>query len=513
MASHYDVVVIGMQRAGLVSAALLARSGRRVLVLDHGENAATYRYKGLQLPLCPTLIPALDHSPHLQHLVKVLGIGPMLRKTMRGMRPAYQAILPDRRVDIPGSMEGVTKELAAEFPAFRAPINAFVQRLRALNDDVNSILREFPPVPPANMVERMRIARMRRNKPVLDEIFEDSILLEGVPTDHPLREILLGPFSFFSHLSSTRPTVFQAVRLLSCYFGGAVAFPDRVGGLSRFLWGVAEDAGTETALGSVVGQVELSGRKIVAVHTTAGARYTADYFIANTLSPFHDLLPAGKLQARFTADAQTVRPSAALLVLNLVVKREVIPVGMGEAVFLLNGRRQHRDGDLGDTPLFMRRYPAQTGKPGSSRGRESPPVDERYEILSIAAPAKLTDIRHSPERLASLRASMFERVSRVVPFLSDHIVDTSMPLDTASWDMEEGERRMDPLRAHQFFETQQSDPLWGVAGVQPATIIKNLVRTGCEVVPGLGVEGEYMSGLRAAEVLEKTAGKAWKSVN
>lgn len=505
-----DVIVVGMQRAGLVAAAVLAKAGRDVLVVDNGENAVTYRHKGLQLPLCPTLIPALGHSPCVQQLVRTLGIGHALRTAMTGMRPAYQVILPNRRVDIPGSAAGLVHELGAEFPEYQAVVSSFVERLAAANEEITELLRQGTPMQPSGLKERLWATRVRHQRANLEREFEDSMFLEGVPEDHPLRQILLGPFPFFAHLANRRPTIFQAVRMLSCYFSGAVAFPDRTGGLSRLLLGLAEEAGVRTAPGAVVEELEMSGRRIIALRCAAGKRYAADYFIANTLSPFHELLPAGRNQARFTAAAQAVRPVASLVVQNLVVKREVIPMGMAEAVFLLNGRRQSREDHPEDPPLFVRRYPAQTGAPGTSRGLHSPPVDERYEVLSIAAPARLHDIQHSPERLAGLKALMFERVARLVPYLEEHVVDTSMPLETGDWDSEAGERRIDPLRAHQFFETE-APPAWGVAGLQPHTRIRNLVQTGCEVLPGLGVEGEYISGVRAAEVLCRSAGKRWQT--
>ena len=50
MAQHFDVIVIGGQLAGRIAAGLIARLGRRVLVVDQGESSPTYEDQGWLLP-------------------------------------------------------------------------------------------------------------------------------------------------------------------------------------------------------------------------------------------------------------------------------------------------------------------------------------------------------------------------------------------------------------------------------------------------------------------------------
>ncbi len=504
MSQHFEVVVIGMHRAGLVTAALLAKRGARVLLVDNGESCATYRRKGLRLPLVPSLVPVLDQTPHAKAVIEELALGPQLRTSVLPMQPAFQAVLRDHRIDISGDREVTITELVAEFPDLEDPIRAFFRRLFDLDDELTALLAQNPPLPPANLVERFRARGLVARAARLAAPLAEENLLVGFPPNHPLRDLLLAPLALFGHLPAEAPSVFHAVRLLARYFGGTVRYPDQVGGLTTLLLGAARDAGVEVHRGAVVRQLSLEGRRVTQMLVEDDRMtYSAALFVANTIGPFGDLLPPGKQAARFAAEQQAVRPVGTLLTLNLVVRREVIPVGMAEALLLLDGRRLPRDEDTPDPAVFLRRYPAQRS---AAEGRET--VGER-EVLSVACPALRADVLRSPERRAALEELLYERVSRVVPFLDDYLVDRSLAMDTAGWDIEGQNRRVDPLGVHPFFE-HHGQPLFGITGRPPRTYLKNLMHCGPDVMPGLGAEGDFVAGLAAARTATKLVGGRWR---
>ena len=140
---HFDVAVIGGQVSGLISAALLAKRGRRVLLLDHGENTAYYRRKGLRLPLVPTLVPTLDSAPAVQKVHDELGLGPDLRMSSEPLDPAFQAIMPKHRIDVRVDRAAMLAELSLEFPDLVAPLRHFFERLFQLDDEITAEGRIF----------------------------------------------------------------------------------------------------------------------------------------------------------------------------------------------------------------------------------------------------------------------------------------------------------------------------------------------------------------------------------
>jgi hypothetical protein len=194
------------------------------------------------------------------------------------------------------------------------------------------------------------------------------------------------------------------------------------------------------------------------------------------------------------------------MVLNILAKREVVPAGMAESVFLLNGRQRGRDDDPVDPPLFLRRYPAQRIDGQSSRRVD----DDAHVVFSIACPVRTSEVTRSPGRFQALKAQMASRVARLVPFLNDFIVDTSMASDTSSWDADnDTTRTIDPWSLHPIFEPSEP-PVLGIAIRRDKGFFKNLVRCGRDVIPGLGLEGEYVAALAAVDDVASRAGNQWK---
>ena len=512
MAQHFDIAVIGMQTSGVIAAALMAKRGRRVLLVDNGENSNIYRRNGLCLPLVPNLVPAIEQSAYVQRVHDELGMGPELRATVKILEPVFQAVMPKHRMNIESKREALLTELRYEFPELVQPVETFFTKLSALDDELSAFLNNAPPLPPNTWFERVRYRSAFAKVAHLNEPFETNELLAGIPEDHPVRELLLGPLTFFGHLWGETPTLFHAARLISRYFRGVSTFGDGVGGLARMLLVAAERAGVTVRRGAMVREVHASRRRITELTLEDDRQaHKADYFVANTVTPFHDLLPVEMRHPRFVLEEQTVRPTGSLLVLNLVVKRSVIPCGMANALFLFNGRRSTREDRPVDPPLFVQRFPAQRGELGTVRGR-LPLEDTEHEVLSVSCPVRINDLVRSPERVAAFKTQVIGRMRRVVPFLDDNLVDASLPIDTNSWDLEDenSARRIDPWLLHPIYETGPKQPILGIAVRPLTTYYKNLIHCGRDVVPGLGLEGEYITGSNAANLLQSMAGRKWR---
>lgn len=505
MPQHFDIAVVGAQPSAVIAAALLAKRGRRVILVDHGETATTYGRQGYRLPLVPTLVPQLDSSPPMLKVHDELGLGPELRASTRPLSPAFQAVLPRHRFDVPASTEALVDEVAREFPREAHAVRAFFTRLFAADDDLSALLRDELPVAPGSLVERWQSRSWRGRASSYGTPFDSAAWLAGIAPEHPLHDVLLSPLAFFGYIPADAPSTFHAVRLLGRYFRGVVEFTDRLGGLPAFLLKAARHAGVDVRQNATAAAIAVKGRRLEHLEI-AGDRQpvTADYFVAGTLSPFHDLLPAHAQHPRFAGEEQAVRASGCLLVTNILVDRAVIPCGMGQALLLLNGRRQPRADAPADPPLLCQRFPAALAE----RKDGSRATDGR-EVLSIACPVHTADFEHSPDRLAAMRAQILGRVGRVVPFLAEFVRDTSLPADTGSWDVEtDGARRVDPWRMHPLYETARA-PVLGVAARSPRTYFKNLWHCGHDVVPGLGIEGDYIAGMATADGILADAGKRW----
>lgn len=502
-AQHFDVAIIGTQTAGLIAAGLLAKRDRRVIVLDHGENVRFYRHHGIHMPLVPTLVPSFEDSPAIKRVHDELGIGPELRNHVEMHEPAFQAVMPQHRIDVMSKRSAFLEELALEFPELLEPVKQFFDRLFELDRQISEALPNLDPFPPASWFERLSLKRKLKEFAHLDRAFEDGEMLRGIPEDHPVRDLLLGPLTFFGHLEPDAPSSLHAVRLMARYFRGSLTFTDRLGGLHKMLQDAITEAGVSFQTGAMVQALETDGRRISRVVTDGGRSITADFVIYNALGPLEELIPSRRVSARVSEELRAVRPVGSLLVCNLLVRKEVIPCGMAEALFLLNGRQSRRSEDPRDPPIFLRRYPAQRGEANKKRGH-GPDIDPEHEIISVATPVRTKEVSRSPERLNALLTQVMARVNRLVPFLDRHLVEVSLPSDTQHWDLEGDDvvRAIDPWALHPLYETDER-PWLGVAARPNRGYVKNLIYAGRDVLPGLGLEGEYMTALRAVDTITK----------
>ena len=446
----------------------------------------------------------------MQRVHEELGLGPELRALTKPLDPAFQAVMPKHRLDIRSNREALLKELRLEFPQLVAPVEAFFTRLFSLDDQLSMFLANAPPLPPATWIEKFTTRSAIKSMAAFDAPFESDALLAGIPPQHPVRDLLLGPLTFFGHLWGDTPSTFHAVRLIARYYRGVNAMEHGAGGLARTLLQAAERAGVTVKRNCVIKTLHTRRTRLTElVLEDDRLPQTAEYFVTNTVGPFFELLPAESRVAKFVVEEQRPNPTGSLLVVNLVVKRKVVPYGMASALFLLNGRRQGRGDEAVDPPLFVQRFAATRSEDAAVRGR-LPSQDEEHEVLSIACPVRVQDVAHSPGRLTALKNQIIGRVRRVIPFLDDNLADVSLPIDTSGWDpeTEHRARRVDPWRLHPIYEPG-TRPLLGVAARPARTYFKNLVHCGQDAMPGLGIEGEYISGVNAVSALYKMAGRRW----
>jgi hypothetical protein len=87
-----------------------------------------------------------------------------------------------------------------------------------------------------------------------------------------------------------------------------------------------------------------------------------------------------------------------------------------------------------------------------------------------------------------------------MPFAKDRVRLVSAPyLDATGV-------RGSRLLPHPLYEFEVESVL-GVTGLSQRTPVKNLILASREVLPGLGLEGEYLAGLRAARLVQEALKK------
>jgi phytoene dehydrogenase-like protein len=489
----YDVCVVGSQLGGVVAGALLARRGFRVLHVAHGDPGFHYVDHGYLLPFGPAVIPSPRHLPSAEAVLAELGLATDVSRALAPSDPDLQILLPRHRVDLFREPALLRTELRREWPREAEPLEAAFGGLSSLFDFAGFFLRASPPLPPDGFVERhavrkaLKVAASAPGAPSrrVDEArpfegFHEHELVRSVVTGHRFLTYLDGP-----------PSPLSLVRLLGGAFRGTNRLPGGLGTLREMVRRrIAESRGElrggpgEPALASAL---ELDGGRVAAVRLadSPDAHVARAFVVATDAARLLALLPADVRGGRAGEALRRVRVARQLLTVNLVVRETALPPALGDNVLAL---RDAERGDGLDNAVLLQVLPARRdAKKGPEKGTQATDVvaDERVVCASgfVPAGAPRAELEAAATRIR-------EAVADAIPFFERHLVAESAPVLAAG--------SGDGLPPdHPLHHADREDPL-GVTGLPVRGPWKNLFFAGREVIPGLGVEGEFYAGIQAA---------------
>jgi phytoene dehydrogenase-like protein len=498
----YDVCVIGSQLGGALAGALLARRGYRVLHVDHDGLGGGYTDGGYVLPYGPAALPSPRVLPAADAALGELGFTTDLVRQLEPSAPDLQILLPRHRIDIGHDGPRRLQELRREWPQDADRLQAGFETLGRLFEASAPFMRSMPPLPPAGFVERRAISKAIKfaaSVPGAPSGAVDEARAFGGLEDHPL-VTALGIAQRFLSYQEGAPSPLATTRLLGAMLRGSYRLPGgHVAMREAIRRKIAETRG-ET-LGNdeeraVAEHLETDGGKVTAVRLAGSPNaWVARVFIAATDSPaFRRLLPVSEADGKTAHLLDAVRPSRQLLAVNLVVKTAALPPALGDTVLVL---KDAAGADGIENAVLVQVLPARRDK---GKGTMEVAPDER--VLTAAAFVSADAREEGDDHLAALARQIREAVADAVPFFDSHLVRESVPVLSAP-----KERRGSRLLPHPLYEVGDLDPVLGVTGLPCRSPLKNLVFAGREVVPGLGVEGEFHAGLQAAQAAQELLGR------
>ncbi len=495
----YDVCIIGSQLGGVVAGALLARRGYRVLHVDHDGVGGSYEDGGYLLPYAPAVIPSPRAFPTAEAALSELGLTSDLARALEPCTPDLQLLLPRHRVDLPRDPLARAAELRREWPGDAAQLESAFAGLQKLFDSATPFLKAMPPLPPKGFLEKRKVRRAVRfaaSVPGADgRQIGEAAPFRGLE-DHPLVRALMAARHFLGYLDGEASPLGLS-RLLGAVMRGAYRLPGGSEGLREILRRkIAESRGD--LLGgdegpAIAETLDIEGRRVAALRLAGDPNsYVARAFVAATDAPaVRRLLPASG-GAKVAALLAQVRPARQLLAVNLVVKATALPPALGESAVAIRDFAAAAPEDV----VLMQVLPARhAGKKGAGE----PVPDERVVSVGAFVPADARD--GGTPGIAELAGRIRGAVAETVPFFDRHLVKESVPALVAP-----AAGRGSRLLPHPLYEVKLPQTM-GVTGLPCHSPLKNLVFAGREVVPGLGLEGEFYAGVQAAAEVTSMLGR------
>ena len=469
---HSDVLVVGGELAGAVTAAVCARAGKRVVVLEEGEAETALELHGLQVSPPDDLWPAMDHLPRGMAPLDALGLRADLRRVLVPARCGLQVIHPQHRLELAAEPGRLTQELRREWGGNDNA--AAVAALTGADPAATAAWTHLEGLDPLEaegfFAERRARSASREALAMVSEVGS----LKLPQQMEPLAAALTGVLPFVTHAAAPPPL--GAQRLLHALVASIWVAP--AGGrhaLRGLLLDAARNRGAEVIADERAAAVVVEGGRVAEVRLTgrtdalAGRAIvdaTRSRDLAERISPEKYARKVEAMQAQ--AVASHVRVAVVW-----VIRSAGVPPGLGERALLCG---ENEDPGQGPALLACQRQPlAADGK----------------KTVSGLATLSLCTVATTPTAGAAALA-LTARMDALLPFARTHMVDHKVLADPPY------------LNRHAVYSSVGDAVLMAGRGVDGG--LKGLLRAGRDVAPMLGVEGELWAGAAAGHRAQKLSG-------
>lgn len=499
--NHYDLVVVGQDVAGLVAAALVARRGKRVLVMPHGPAEGSVRLGGLVLPLDTAPVVHMGCGA-VQRVFQELGLWQQIRRDHGLVKGMVHWVLPKQRLDVQPPDGRLEAETAREWPD--DPVaEAWSLRDRwthATDEVLDQLLTSDNALVADGFWSRRFLTRVANQLPGrdLDE-------LQPLPAEHPLRPAARAVEPWLQHLSSAQLGKAASLRLAGLWARGPGDVPKGLPHIRKALLQRIELHSGEVKPDLRVAELQLRRGKVVGLSLLGKRdRYGCEHVIV-AMDPrrlLDGMLTPEHVPRPLAATAQSVVPVAYRFVLHAEIdERGLSPALSGTAVCLPAPEHPITPADSSSRATWAAHGVGHTYVRLGEGSREG---GRRVSITRILAPG---------EDVTTLRERILDELDLrgVLPFCHDHITLLHSPHDGREATDGRGRPREDlgPGTAMQVpmdaIYAVDGEPSLGVGVLPYGSGIKNLHFAGRLTLPGLGLEGEFAAGTLAAGLVAAPA--------
>ena len=470
----YDLIVLGDEFSGVVAATLCAARGMRVLLGTTGANPASYHVGPHRLPTRPLSFVGLT-SPAIRRVIEELNFAHLLKRRLRECQPAFQFVGPNARIDVSGDDVELTFECQRDLENGDADaVLASCRTAREVSELLEPILGQAIAFPPEKFFDKREIGRCEAPLALAGEAV--TVSTEGSAIARALVE---APAAVSVRADPRELSAICRARAFDLWRRGTAQLPGGYQTLREiFLDKFASHGGEVRAVAAE--ELSISWGKVTGVMLREREELGAEQVIA--AMPLDELQElTAKVPKKMREVAEQFTPAAYRYTLNLVLSEAGIPEGIGSMVLFVNDPDEPL---IGDNCIAV--Y-----------------IDEPDEEARVTVTAEAVCPAPGPNetlegKFADLRIRLRERLEELMPFSSEHVLIAHSPHERTS---AEGTKHkvdlIDPTPPVPAWHTQ-GESLLGLAVAPYHLGIKRLTLASSQVMPGLGLEGEFEVGWCAA---------------
>jgi prolycopene isomerase len=356
MTTKYDAIVIGAGLGGLSAAAMLARNGLDVLLLERhnvpGGYATSFVRGRYEFEIALHELSGVGPPERRGAVYRYLEYLGMVDKVeFLHVSNLYRSVFPDLDVTLPVGREAFEAKLVETFPHEAKGIHRFLDRVFNFGRDFSRITRQGGRVSPA--IVPFRYPHFFRYLPttwghVLNRDVQD-----------PRARAVISQYWGYVGLPPSKISFMFFASTLAAYVRRGAAFPKgRSQALSNAFLTTIEELGGEARMNCGVQQITTLNGRVTGVVTDTGEEIAADWIVSNAdpISTCRGLIGSDKVPDRFFAKLQSSEIAPSTINVYLGVARSPEELGLTEHEIFLN-----QDYDLGQHYEKMR--PASLASP------------------------------------------------------------------------------------------------------------------------------------------------------
>jgi hypothetical protein len=439
------------------------------------------RYQMGPYTLPRTALPFVgESSPAVRRVVTELSFIQIARRRLALLRPSFQVVLPDARIEVTPDLEALSRELARELPDERLALEDFVGRAAEVSRVLEPVLGQDVTFPPDGFWERREIARSDGRLPAADED-----LLPALPAGHRARALALLPAALSLPCDPRALTPTAVCRAFDLWRRGVARFEGGGDALRQlFLDKLRTQHAGEVRTIAPAALTMKWGRAQGLVLAERDEAVGCGHLIwAAPIAELGDLVGSSvRWPKRLLALARAIRPTAYRFVLNLVVSGTGVAEGLAPITLVVVDPAAPL---IGDNAFALH--------------ADGPDDDGRVVLTVVANAPAPGDGEVLDDVLTALRARLLARIEDLLPFSAEHILLVHSPNLPAP----DGPPPVGP------------EPLWsstlpaslGVGAIPYDVGVKAATPASAQSLVGLGLEGQFLAGWSAARIVSGAAGK------
>lgn len=352
----YDVIIIGAGVGGLVAGALLAKSGRSVLLIERHDRPGGYMHgfsrRGMRFDSGVHLVGGCsptspDHRRIMAMLLECLQL--QSKVTFERVDPFAHVFFPQLEIALPQGMAALEARLLESFPDQRPALHRFLTLTEQLAEEASRLAagESLEPL----LMHRYQFATLAQ---VLDDYLDDA----------GLKAVLAGLWPYLGLPPGQLSYLYWSLMFVSYVCDGAGFCRGTFQQLADAWAGAIEAAGGELLFRLGVRRILLEQGRAAGVVTDNGQSIRAPVVIANVdlLQTFEQLLPADLVPPRYLKKLRRLQPSLSALVVYLATDRAMDDAAWHESFHYqhFDHERHFRATQVGEISWFSITHPSHT---------------------------------------------------------------------------------------------------------------------------------------------------------